>query len=102
MFTPAVIEPTMAEAFGTAQANRVSHGWGDFASMREALSGALAQSEWIMGDNFSAADVMLGSSIYFMTLFGIMPDDPVLAAYGDRCMARPAFQRANAANAPTD
>ena len=46
---------------------------------------------------FSAADVMLGSSAGFLRMFGMLPESRVLEAYGDRCMARPAFQKAQAA-----
>lgn len=94
MFTPGVIEPCMAEAFGTAQANRVSHGWGDWDSMIATLEARMEDRTWVMGDRFTAADVLVGSSVRFMQLFGIMPDSDILKAYHARCEARPALQRA--------
>jgi glutathione S-transferase len=62
--------------------------------MLETLRAGLSQGPWILGDRFSAADVMLGSGCYYLRLFKILTDEPVLFAYADRCEARPAFQRA--------
>lgn len=42
----------------------------------------------------TAADVMLGSSVVFMRMFDMLPDSTALGAYADRCLARPAYQRA--------
>ncbi|MEZ5668759.1 MAG: glutathione S-transferase family protein [Alphaproteobacteria bacterium] len=92
-YSPGVIEPAMAEKFSNATPNRLSHGWGDFGLMVETWEKGLGDSPWILGDRFSAADVMLGSSVLFMRMFGIMPDSPTLAGYADRCAARPAYQR---------
>ena len=94
MYTPAVIEPAMAEKFSGAKLNRGRNGWGDFASMIETLEAGLDGREWIMGDQFTAADVMLGSSVVFMRLFDMMPESETLSAYADRCLARPAYQKA--------
>ena len=94
MYTPAVIEPAMAEKFSGAKPNRGRNGWGDFASMIETLEAGLDGREWIMGDQFTAADVMLGSSVVFMRLFDMMPESETLSAYADRCLARPAYQKA--------
>jgi len=94
MFTPAVAEPAMAEKFSGAESNRSSHGWGDYDSMLATLEGGLASGPWILGDRFTAADVMVGSSVVFMRLFGILPESPSLNEYADRCLARPAYQAA--------
>jgi glutathione S-transferase len=37
---------------------------------------------------------MLGSSVVFMRMFDMLPASEALAAYADRCLARPAYQRA--------
>ena len=98
MYTPAVIEPSMSEKFHGVETNRYRSGWGDFDLMLETLEGGLAGKDWVLGEHFSAADVMLGSSVVFMRLFGMLPDSAVLGAYADRCLARPAYQRALALN----
>lgn len=109
IYSPAMIEPAMfesglrtvvpeerqAEAFHPGRL-----GWGSFARTIEVWEQGLGDGPWILGDEFSAADVMLGSSAVFLRMFGMLPESPVLEAYGDRCMARPAFQKAQAAEVP--
>ena len=99
MYTPAVIEPAMAEKFSGSDSNRHSHGWGDFDTMISTLEQGLDNGPWILGDDFTAADVMLGSSVVFMRLFGILPESPALSGYADRCLARPGYQAAMALEA---
>lgn len=94
MFTPGVLEPAMAEKFGGWEPNPYSHGWGDFDSMIKTLEAGLKGGDWILGDRFSAADVMLGSSANFLKMFGILPESGPIDAYIKRCLARPAYQRA--------
>ena len=94
MYTPAVIEPAMSEHFNKIEPNRGRSGWGDFASMIETWESGLSDKEWILGSDFSAADVMLGSSAAFMRMFEMLPDSPTLSAYADRCLARPGYQKA--------
>ncbi|MXX61617.1 MAG: glutathione S-transferase family protein [Holophagales bacterium] len=109
IYSPAMIEPAMfesglrtvvpeehqAEAFNAGRL-----GWGSFAKTIEVWEDGLGDGPWILGDEFSAADVMLGSSAVFLRMFGMLPESPVLEAYGDRCLARPAFQKAQAAEVP--
>ena len=94
MYTPAVIEPTMSEKLNKIQPNRGRNGWGDFKSMINTLSDGLGGNPWILGDHFTAADVMLGSSVHFLQLFNLLGDAPVLTEYVDRCRQRPAFKTA--------
>ena len=56
----------------------------------------LAGKTWITGDDFTAADVMLGYSLFLAGLLGLAGDRPNVAAYLGRCQARPAFQKATA------
>lgn len=94
MYTPAVIEPAMSEKFNGVEANRQRSGWGDFELMIETLEHGVQGREWVVGDAFSAADVMLGSSVVFMRMFDMLPDSAALSGYADRCLARPAYQKA--------
>lgn len=94
-YTPAVVEPAMAEKFSDSEPNRGSHGWGDFEQMIRVFDEGLEGKDWILGDRFTAADVMLGSSAVFLRMFEMLPDTKNIAAYADRCMSRPAFQRAS-------
>jgi len=94
LYTPAVVEPSMSEKFNKVEPNRRRSGWGDFDLMIETWDTALEGREWILGEQFTAADVMLGSSAVFLRMFGMLPESRNLGAYADRCMARPAHRRA--------
>ena len=94
MYTPAVVEPSMSEKFNGVEPNRGRSGWGDFELMIETLETGLGDAPWILGEGFSAADIMLGSSAVFLRAFDMLPASDILAAYADRCLARPAYQKA--------
>ena len=102
IFTPGVIEPAMAEKFNKWEVSRGTSGWGDFDLMMEVLQKGLEQGPWLLGDRFSAADVLVGSSVYFMKIFGILPENPLLEAYVERCLARPAYTKALARDAESE
>ena len=67
------------------------------------LSARLGDAEWLDGD-FSAGDLMMVSVLLRLRPSGILDEFPILAAYVARGEARPAYQRAFAAqlavNAP--
>ena len=94
MYTPTVVEPAMSEKFNKVESNRHRSGWGDFDLMIETWDKALEGKEWILGNQFTAADVMLGSSAIFLRMFEMLPATANLGDYADRCLARPANQRA--------
>jgi len=93
LYTPAVVEPSMSEKFNNVESNRHRSGWGDFDLMIKTWNDALEGRDWILGDHFTAADVMLGSSAIFLRMFNMLPETKNLDAYADRCLARPAYQR---------
>lgn len=95
IYTPAVVEPAMAEKFSKIEPNRGRNGWGDFDSMIRTFDEGLEGKKWILGDRFTAADVMLGSSAVFMRMFEMLPETKNIGSYADRCLARPAFQKAS-------
>ncbi|UTW54959.1 glutathione S-transferase family protein [Kordiimonas sp. SCSIO 12610] len=102
VYVPGVIEPAMAEKFSNIPPNKVSHGWGDFDTMISVLENALDGEDkgpWLLGDKFSAADVMVGSTANFLRMFNILPDSQIINDYIDRCLTRPAFERALAKDA---
>jgi len=96
LYTNAVIEPAMAEKFTNAPASAAAHGWGSFDLMLGVLREGLSRGPFILGQKFSAADVLLGTACHFMRTFKILESDLILFGFADRCMARPAFKRAAA------
>jgi glutathione S-transferase len=101
-YTPGVIEPAMSEKFNKWEVSRVTSGWGNFDAMIEVLERGLEPGPWLLGEWFSAADVLVGSSVYFMKLFGLLPESAVLSGYAERCLARPAYAKALARDAELD
>jgi glutathione S-transferase len=93
-FTNSTIEPAMLEKLVKLESKPANYGWGSFDLMVAALRSALGKREWILGDRFCAADVLLGTSASFLIQFGLVKDDPVFDAYVARCRARPAWRRA--------
>jgi glutathione S-transferase len=93
-FSPGSIEPATAEK----EAGRLSvpkvNGWGNYEKMIESWERGLSDGTWILGDRFSAADVMLGSSALTMRSNGTLPNSTLLNAYADRCLTRGAYRRA--------
>lgn len=74
-------------------------GYGGYDTVLGVVEQAVAAADpWLLGHAFSAADVYLGSQILFGLKFKTISPTPVLAAYAQRLMARPAWQRAGAAD----
>ncbi|MBV8121015.1 MAG: glutathione S-transferase family protein [Alphaproteobacteria bacterium] len=69
-------------------------GYGRFETVVDVLEHAVSRSEYLVGDNFTAADVYLGSGIGFGMQFGPIEKRPVLEEYWRRISARPAALRA--------
>jgi glutathione S-transferase len=93
-FSPGTMEPAMAEKMGEWHSNTQAYGWGDFDRMLRTLEAGLDPGPWLLGDVFTAADVMVGSTAAFMRMFDILPASDPVNAYVDRCLARPAYQKA--------
>lgn len=90
------IEPAYMQKFSGWQTDKSRAGWGNYELVVDAMETALKEGPWILGDKFSAADVMIGSGVHFGLSFGILEKRPAFEAYQARCTARPAFQRAGA------
>lgn len=63
-----------------------------------ALEKALAHGPYICGEQFTAADVYVGSSLGWGMMTGSIEKKPVFGEYVSRVYARPAAQRANSLN----
>jgi glutathione S-transferase len=92
-FAPGCIEPAIVQVATKLEMNSVAAGWGEAQRVFDVLDAALAKGPWILGENFSAADIIIGSGLNFaVRLFKMVPSRPSFDAYIDRCRARPAFQ----------
>jgi glutathione S-transferase len=73
-------------------------GWGKPEDVLNTLSAGLKPGPWLLGERFSAADVMVGSGVAFMLMFKVLPERPEYLEYAARLEARPARKAAKAAD----
>ncbi|MDP3689565.1 glutathione S-transferase family protein [Bradyrhizobium sp.] len=94
-FSPGCIEPAIVQLATKIEMNPVAAGWGEAQRVFDVLDTALEKGPWILGQTFSAADIVIGSGLHFaVRMFKMVPSRPSFDAYLNRCAARPAFQRA--------
>jgi len=97
-FAPSVIEPAvMAKGAGWA-VKEVSAGWGTYESMIAAAQSAVARGPFLLGEQFSMADVVFGGLLRFLMGFKQIEPTPIFSSYVDRLNERLAYQRADARN----
>jgi glutathione S-transferase len=58
------------------------------------LQDALGSRQWLVGDSFTVADLMMSSVLKGAASPGVLDDFPVLSAYRARCFDRPAYRKA--------
>lgn len=72
-------------------------GYGSFEQMVETFEQAAASaSPWLLGEQFSAADVYVGSQVLWGQMFKTLPECEAFTRYGERLRSRAAWQRAGA------
>jgi glutathione S-transferase len=69
-------------------------GYGDYDSVMRVPAEQLEQGPWLLGERFSAADVLWGGALNYGLMFKLVPDWPVFRDYAQRVQARPAVRRA--------
>lgn len=94
-FSGSCFEPALVDrALKREPAPASTSPYGDFDTMLKTLTDQLARGPWLLGDRFTAADVLWGTALTWTTQFGLVPETPVIRAYIDRVNARPAVIRA--------
>ncbi len=95
-FGPSCLEPAVIDRLHKREdAPRSSLGWGDFDLAMEVLAQALETGPFLLGESFTAADVVIRSGLHWgMAMMKIIPERPEFTAYTERLGARPALQRA--------
>ena len=73
--------------------------YGDYDTMLKTLTDQLEKGPYLLGETFSAADVLWGTALNWTTMFKLVPELPVIRAYIERVLARPAMKRAAARDA---
>jgi glutathione S-transferase len=97
-FGPSCIEPAVTDrAFPRKdEPRRSTLGYGDFDTAMDVTARGLEPGPYLMGEQFTAADVVIGSQLRWGTMFKLIPERDEFTAYVARLNARPALQRATA------
>lgn len=68
--------------------------YGDYDTMLATFTRQLRAGPWLLGERFSAADILWGTALGWITAFKLVPALPEIVDYMARVNARPAAQRA--------
>jgi glutathione S-transferase len=95
-FGPSCIEPAIIDRASPRkeEARRGMLGYGDFDTVMDVVAKVVAKGPYLMGEQFTAADVVIGSTLRWGMMFKLIPERPEFAAYIERLKQRPALQRA--------
>ena len=89
-FEPAVID----RAQQRIPENVAMSPYGAYDAVIDLVETQLTPGPWLLGDRFTAADVIWGAALRWTMFFKIVPERPSLRSYVDRFKARPAVIRA--------
>lgn len=101
-FAPGVIEPAVSDrAFPRKEPPRPSAiGYGDFDTTMTVLSQAVSNARpYLLGEHFTAADVVIGSQLQWGMMFNLIPERPEFKTYVAVLNERQAAKRAQAKDA---
>jgi glutathione S-transferase len=94
-FEPALIDKAMKREPAPSSTSP----YGDYDTMLGTLTQQLRAGPYLLGERFSAADVLWGSALAWTTAFKLVPELPEIMDYIARVSSRPAAQRARALDA---
>ncbi len=103
VYPAAVIEPAAMAKAAKWEYRASNAGFGSFDDVVRTVHAAIGtdtDKPWLLGQRFTMADVIFGSTLRYMVRFKMFPtDDAVINAYVARLDAREACKRAEARNA---
>ena len=94
-FEPAIVDRAMKREPASAAMNP----YGDFDTMLDTVTAQLRTGPWMLGERFTALDVLWGGGLSWILRFGLIPERPEFRAYVERVTSRPAWTRATEADA---
>jgi glutathione S-transferase len=101
VYSSAVVDPVATLHEQKIDLPGFNFSFGAFDDMVEVLEGVLRRRAYLLGDRFSAADVVLGGTLSRLLYQKVLPEAPVLLDYNARLTARDAFHRAADATWPS-
>jgi glutathione S-transferase len=93
-YRPGIMEPAFIERRLEIKHIQGMMGWAAPDEVEKVLNDHLAKNKYFLGDEFSAADIMVGGGLYYMMMFKMATETPVLKEYSERLVSRPAFKKA--------
>src|SRR5690242_2221890 len=95
-FGPGTLEPAVIDRAAPRKepARRGMLPYGDYDTTMDVIAKAVAKGPWLMGEQFTAADVVIGANVRWGMMFKLLPERPEFKAYAERIAARPAVRRA--------
>ncbi|WP_425408402.1 glutathione S-transferase family protein [Hyphococcus sp.] len=94
-FAPSCIEPMMLDKFADIKReNTSSVGYGSEKDVLHAVKIALSDGPFLLGEKFTAADVVFGSTLNFALMFGAIEKIEPFISYTERLTSRPGFKSA--------
>jgi glutathione S-transferase len=91
-----VLEPAFLSKVMKIDVPRGTAGWVSADEAMTYITGALASGQFLLGNRFSAADVLYGSTFALFLGSPMLPESDILRGYVTRCTARPAYSAAAA------
>jgi glutathione S-transferase len=91
-----VLEPSFMSKFLNTPVPRGTAGWVPLEEAMDHVIRTLTDSPYLLGEKFSAADVLYATTFGMFGASPIMPKSPTIEAYVKRCLERPAHARAQA------
>jgi glutathione S-transferase len=73
--------------------------YGDYDTMLKTLTDQLAKGKYLLGERFTAADVLWGTGLGWTTMFKLVPELPVIMEYVNRVRSRAATVKVAALDA---
>jgi glutathione S-transferase len=94
-----VLEPAVMSKFQNVDVVRVTAGWVPVEEAMGAIIEVLSGGPYLLGERFSAADVLYGTTFALFAGNPLLQESTVIEDYAKRVIARPAFARAQARDA---
>jgi glutathione S-transferase len=94
-YEPALVDKAMQREPGPLTMSP----YGDFDTMLATVRAQLAGAPYLLGDEFTAADILWGMALNWGTMFKLVPEDEVFAAYVKRVTERPSSVKVAAMDA---
>lgn len=94
-----VFEPSVLSKFMKVAVPRGTAGWVELEEVMPAILARLAAGPYMLGEHFTAVDVLFGTTFAQFAQSGLLPQSPLIDAYVQRIVSRPAFARGMARDA---